>query len=62
MKSIKSGEVTKAARCEIVAALHTRILQHTLYPTPSEYKTVCQKLVSIYPKLADCAGNGYVSL
>lgn len=53
--------MTKTARVEIVAALHTRMLQHTDYPTPQDYKLVCQKLVSVYPVLADCNGSGYVS-
>ena len=54
--------MTKTARVEIVAALHTRMLQHTDYPTPQDYKLVCQKLVGVYPTLADCNGSGYVSI
>ena len=61
MKAIRSGVVTKTARVEIIAALHTRMLQLADYPTPQDYKLVCQKLVSVYPTLGDCNGSGYVS-
>ena len=53
--------MTKTARVEIIAALHTRMLQLADYPTPQDYKLVCQKLVSVYPTLGDCNGSGYVS-
>ena len=53
--------MTKMARVEIIAALHTRMLQLADYPTPQDYKLVCQKLVSVYPTLGDCNGSGYVS-
>ena len=61
MKAIRSGVVTKMARVEIIAALHTRMLQLADYPTPQDYKLVCQKLVSVYPTLGDCNASGYVS-
>lgn len=61
MKAIETGEMTKTARVEVVAALHTRMLQHSEYPTPQDYKLVCQKLIGVYPTLSDCNGSGYVS-
>lgn len=54
--------MTKAARVEIIAALATRMVQYTRYPTPHEYKTVCKKLIQTYPNIQDPVGNGYVSI
>lgn len=60
-ESIRTGVVTKRARCEIIAALATRILQSTRYPTPNVYQTICTKLIRKFPTLQDPVGNGYVS-
>ena len=60
-EAIKTGVLPKAARCEITAALATRVLQATRYPTLNEYQTVCIKLIQKYPTLEDPVGNGYVS-
>ena len=39
------------------------ISQHTLFPTSHEYNSLCQKLISKYPKLRDSIGStGYVSM
>ena len=62
MAAIRRGHITKAARIEIIAAMHTRMLQHTLYPTANEYRTACQRLVDKYPVLADKLGNKIVSI
>ena len=62
MKILRSGEaVTKNARIEIVAALHTRMLQFQEKPSPFEYRTVCKRLVEKYPALQDQSDSGYVS-
>ena len=53
--------LTKTARVEIIAALATRMVQYTRYPTPYEYQTVCKKLIQTYPNIQDPVGNGYVS-
>lgn len=62
MAAIHRGQITKAVRIEIIAAMHTRMLQHTLYPTANEYRTACQRLVDKYPVLADKLGNKIVSI
>ena len=62
MKILRSGEaITKNARIEIVAALHTRMLQFQEKPSPFEYRTVCKRLVEKYPALQDQSDSGYVS-
>lgn len=59
MKILRSGEaVTKNARIEIVAALHTRFQEK---PSPFEYRAVCKRLVEKYPALQDQSDSGYVS-
>ena len=60
MAAIHRGQITKAVRIEIIAAMHTRMLQHTLYPTANEYRTACQRLVDKYP--VDKLGNKIVSI
>lgn len=54
--------LTKTARCEIIAAIATRMVQYTRYPTSYEYQTVCKKLIQKYPNIQDPVGNGYVSI
>ena len=61
MAALKREQLTKAARIEIVAALHTRMLQYADYPTPAEYRTVCTRLVKKYPVLGDKIGTKIVS-
>ena len=58
---IRSGVLTKTARCEIIAAIATRMVQHTRYPTSHEYQTVCKMLIQKYPSIQDPVGNGYDS-
>ena len=62
MAAICRGQITKAARIEIIAAMHMHMLQHTSYPTPTEYRTACQRLVGKYPVLADKLSNKIVSV
>lgn len=61
MKAIQTGQITKSSRIEIIAAMHSRILQIQPYPSPYEYMVVCQRLVQCYPSLEDQIGNGIVS-
>lgn len=53
--------ITGAVHCEIVSTLATLMMVHTMYPTPEQYTTVCQKLVGEYKILHDGFGCGYVS-
>lgn len=64
MAALSSGDkmaITSAVRCEIVSALATMVMVHTMYPTPEQYSFVCQKLVKEYEILHDGFGCGYVS-
>ena len=61
MQALEKKIITKAIRTEVVRVLAHQMLQQTMYPTPEEYTTVCQKLVATYPVLKDTIGNGYVS-
>ncbi len=60
MKATETGQLTKSARIEIVAAMHSRILQKQPYPSPYEYMVTCQRLIERYPTLQDKIGNGIV--
>ena len=60
--AITTGIVTGKARREIIQVLCTYMTAHTIYPTSEQYKTVCSKLISKYPKLKDNEGTTkYVS-
>ena len=61
MEAIKSGVLTKSARVEIVHAMHDRMMQHTYYPTPEEYRIACWRLIEKYKSLQDKIGTGIVS-
>lgn len=64
MTALSSGDkmtITGAVHCEIVSTLATLMMVHTMYPTPEQYTTVCQKLVVEYEILHDGFGYGYVS-
>lgn len=55
--AVATGIVTGRARREIVQVLRTYMTAHTVYPTSEQYKTVCKKLISKYPKLKDAEGK-----
>ena len=61
-EAIQKGVYTKSARTEIVNAISTRIMDHTMTPTSVEYTKLCARLISVYPNSADTVGNRYVSL
>ena len=61
MAAIRSEQLTKAARIEIVALMHMMMLQHADYPTPAQYKTACTRMIKKYPVLADKIGTKIVS-
>ena len=43
--AVRKGQLTKNGRTDLVAAMHTRMLQFQMYPTPYEYRTACMRLV-----------------
>lgn len=57
----EEGVITKALRSEIITMIALGMWQHSSYPTPEEYTSVCRELVLKYPVLKDTHGNGYVS-
>lgn len=61
-RALESGVISSKARREIVQVLRTLILQHTRLPTSRQYSSVCYRLITVYPKLRDEAGCGYVSI
>ncbi len=61
MKCLEDVCISSTARSEIIASLHTRILQYTDFPSPLEYRTSCRRLVEKYPCLVDKTESGYVS-
>ena len=61
MHAIKKGEVTKSARTEIITAIAFQVYTYTQYPSPEEYTTVRNELISKYPILKDTIGSGIVS-
>ena len=58
---LKTGMPTRRSRDEIVNALATLILVHTIRPTPNDYNIICKKLVDKHPVLRDHIGSGFVS-
>ena len=58
--ALKNKVPTQKARDEIINALATLILVHTLRPTSDDYNMVCQRLVNKHPSLKDASGSGYV--
>lgn len=61
MAALKNERLTKAARIEIVASMHMMMIQHSDYPTATQYKTACTRMVKKYPVLADKIGTKIVS-
>ena len=61
MEAIKSGQITKAVRSEIINIIALQLFQHCTHPTSEEYTMVYVKLITTYPSLKDTIGNGYVS-
>ena len=59
--AIKSGKLNNKARDEVINALATLMMVHTIKPTSNDYNTICSKLVRAYPLLKDSADSGYVS-
>ena len=59
---ISSGVPTRKARDEIVNALSTLIMVHTIRPSSEDYTIICKKLVEKHPTLKDSLGSGYVIL
>ena len=60
-KAIKCNTLTSKSRDEIVNAVSTCILIHTLNPSPEEISVCCKKLLDKHPTLKDTHGSGYVS-
>ena len=58
--ALKNKVPTQKARNEIINALATLILVHTLRPTSDDYNMVCQRLVNKHPSLKDASGSGYI--
>ena len=59
-EAIKTGQLTKRNRTEIIQSLSSSIMVHTDEPSGEQYNTVCKKLI---PKLTDGIGaSGYVSI
>ena len=56
-EAINTGVVTAKARKEIIQVLRTHMIVRTIYPTSEQYVSVCQNLVTKYPKLKDAKGN-----
>ena len=52
----------QAGCVEIIAALHTRMIQYQTHPTPHEYRTACKRLVAKHKELVEKTAYGYVSL
>ena len=61
MKAIQQGVPTKASQTEIVNAMHSRMIQYNTRPTPFEYKTACDRLVTRHSSLKDRTASEYVS-
>ena len=59
--AVDTGIITGRARREIIQVLRTYMTAHTLYPTSEQYKTVCKKLITKFPRLKDTEGTHYVS-
>ena len=55
-------DITSAVRCEIVSSIATLVMVHIINPTPDQYTTLSQRLISEYPILKDNFGCGYVSV
>jgi hypothetical protein len=53
--------LTSKSRDEIVNAMSTCMLIHTLTPTPDDISVCCKKMISKHPTLKDTNGSGYVS-
>ena len=61
-RAIDTGVISSKTQQEIAQTLRMHILQHTRYPSPEEYTSVCQQLILKFPKLRDTIGsNGFVS-
>ena len=64
--AMKNKVITKKVRDEVINALSTLILVHTIKPNPRECEIVCRKLITEYPILRDSksvhTNEGYVSL
>lgn len=56
-EAIKTGVITAKARKEIIQVFRTYITKYTVYPSSEQYVTVCQQLVTKYPKLKDEKGS-----
>lgn len=56
-EAIKTGVIIAKARKEIIQVLRTYITKYTVYPASELYVTVCQQLVTKYPKLKDEKGS-----
>ena len=54
--AVTTGVITDRARKEIIQVLRTYITKHTVYPSPAQYSSVCQLLVTKFPKLRDQEG------
>jgi RIO-like serine/threonine protein kinase len=55
------GVPTRKSRDEIVKALSTVMLVHTIHPDANDYNVICKKLVDKHPVLKDHVGSGYVN-
>ena len=55
--AVTTSFVTGRARREIMQVLCTYMTAHIIYPESEQYKIVCSKLISKYPKLKDTEGK-----
>lgn len=61
-EAIETGIVSSVVRRRIIGVISKLVIAKTLYPTPEQYITVCNLLITKYPKLRDDVGTGIVSL
>lgn len=58
---ISTGILSQSCRTEIVQTLVAHMWVHTQYPSSYAYNTICSKLITIHPSLADDAGDNEVA-
>lgn len=62
LRSNNKINITNAVRQEVVSAVATLMMVHTMHPTPEQYTSIAVSLVKEYPVLKDSFGCGYVSV
>lgn len=61
MSALQRGVITRAARIDIVSAMHTVMMQYEPYPTSYIYQTACKRLLAKFPLIKDKTASGFVS-